>query len=101
MGLDFYLPVKARLPTEVAPDTLLYTALGRAFEYPPNVKFPISLEDRAQLAAFVKITPQLVKERKVTPPKIKLWEGGLAAIPEALEYMREDKVSGEKIVHVI
>ena len=65
------------------------------------MKFPISLEDRAQLAAFVKMTPQLVEERKVVPPKIKLWEGGLPAIPEALEYMREGKVSGEKIVHVI
>lgn len=43
--------------------------------------------------------PQLVKDGVVKPPAIKLWEGGLEAIPDGLQYMREGKVSAEKNVY--
>ena len=65
----------------------------------PNLRIPAKPEDRAQIAAFLKATPQLVKVGAVKPPKIKLWEGGLAAIPEGFQYMRDGKVSAEKIVY--
>ncbi|KAI0636517.1 GroES-like protein [Trametes polyzona] len=79
--------------------TLIYTALGRAFDFGPGTHFPVIPEDRAQIVEFLKKVPQLVKDGKVRPPAIKLWEGGLEAIPDGLQYMREGKVSAEKIVY--
>ena len=61
----------------------------------------MSEEDRAHMAAFLKKVPQLVKEGSVKPLPIKLWEGGLEAIPDGLQYMREGKVSAEKIVYKV
>lgn len=40
-----------------------------------------------------------MKDGAVKAPAIKLWEGGLGAIPDGLQYMREGKVSAEKIVY--
>lgn len=80
-------------------DTLLYTVGGRAFDYGARGSYPASPEDRAHMAAFIKKLPQMVKDGSVVPPKIKLWEGGLDAMLDGFEYMREGKVSGEKIVY--
>lgn len=79
--------------------TLIYTALGRAFDFGPSKHFPILPDDRAQIVEFLKKVPQLVKNGAIKPASIKLWEGGLAAIPDGLQYMREGKVSAEKIVY--
>ena len=51
------------------------------------------------MVQFLKKLPALVKEAKIKPLPIKLWEGGLAAVPDGLQYMREGKVSAEKIVY--
>ena len=51
------------------------------------------------MAVFLKKVPQLVRDGAVKPLPIKLWEGGLAAVPDGLQYMREGKVSAEKIVY--
>lgn len=61
--------------------------------------FPVLPDDREQMASFLKKVPQLVKDGVVKPPAIKLWQGGLEAIPDGLQYMREGKVSAEKIVY--
>ncbi|KAI0647512.1 GroES-like protein [Trametes meyenii] len=79
--------------------TLIYTALGRAFSFGPTVHFPVSQEDRSQIVGFLKKVPQLVKDGSIKPLPIKLWKGGLTAIPDGLQYMREGKVSAEKIVY--
>ncbi|KAL1947847.1 hypothetical protein VTO73DRAFT_13571 [Trametes versicolor] len=78
---------------------LIYTALGRAFDFGPTMHFPVFPDDREQMARFLKKVPRLVKDGVVKPPAIKLWEGGLEAIPDGLQYMREGKVSAEKIVY--
>ncbi|KAI8982823.1 GroES-like protein [Trametes punicea] len=79
--------------------TLIYTALGRAFDFGSGKHYPVSPEDRAQIVEFLKKVPKLVEQGAIKPPAIKLWEGGLAAIPEGLDYMRKGKVSAEKIVY--
>ena len=53
----------------------------------------------AHMAAFLAKLPQLVKDGLAKPLPIKLWEGGFAAVPDGLQYMREGKVSAEKIVY--
>ncbi|KAH9934267.1 GroES-like protein [Fomitopsis serialis] len=79
--------------------TMIYTALGRPFSLGPQAKFAAQPKDRAQIANFMLKTPQLVRDGLIVPNRVKLWEGGLQAIPEGLQYMREGKVSGEKVVY--
>ncbi|KAI0780487.1 GroES-like protein [Trametes elegans] len=79
--------------------TLLYWALGRAFSFGPGNEQPVKPEDRAHMVQFLNKLPTFAKEGKVKPLPIKLWEGGLEAVPAGLQYMREGKVSAEKIVY--
>ncbi|KAI0636543.1 GroES-like protein [Trametes polyzona] len=81
--------------------TLLYWALGRPFTL-KGTKYghqPDRPEDKAHIEQFLKKMPALVKGGLIKPLPIKLWEGGLAAIPDGLQYMREGRVSAEKIVY--
>lgn len=78
--------------------TLLYTALGRECTM-RGMFFAASPEDHAHMAQFLTKTPELVTTGKVKPNPIKLWEGGLKAIPDGLRYMKEGRNSGEKIVY--
>ena len=43
--------------------------------------------------------PALVAAGKIRANPLKVWPGGLEAIPEGFQYMKEGKVSGEKIVY--
>ena len=61
--------------------------------------YPVCPEDRAHMAGFLKKVPALVREKKIQPNKTRLWDGGLQAVPDGLQYMREGKVSAEKIVY--
>ncbi|RPD66609.1 GroES-like protein [Lentinus tigrinus ALCF2SS1-7] len=81
-------------------ETLVYTALGRAFAWPSlNQTYPVSESDRAHMVQFVRNLPGLVKEGAIRPLAVKLWEGGLAAVSDGMQYMREGKVSAQKIVY--
>ncbi|CCL98245.1 uncharacterized protein FIBRA_00239 [Fibroporia radiculosa] len=79
--------------------TLIYTSLGREFKLGGH--YPPSPEDRSHMAQFLQKVPQLVSSGAIKPNKVKLWEGGLYAIPDGLQFMRESKHSGEKIVYRI
>ena len=77
--------------------TVIYTSLGRPFTlYKPVAAAP---EDRTHMAAFLKKVPDLVKSGAVKPNPVKLWDGGLDAVNDGLQYMRDGKNSGEKIVY--
>lgn len=80
-------------------DTLLYTALGRSFSYGPTSQFPASAVDREHMASWMPKIEALVNSGKVKPNPVKLWPGGLEAVPEGFRYMRDGKVSAEKIVY--
>lgn len=51
------------------------------------------------MAQFLKKLPALVSAGVINPNPVKLWEGGLAAIPDGFKYMKEGKVTGEKLVY--
>lgn len=53
------------------------------------------------MAKFLRKVPDLVKSGAVKPNPVMLWEGGLEGISDGLQYMREGKNSGEKIVYRI
>lgn len=77
---------------------MLYTALGRAFTVLGN-HYPVSPGDRAHLARFITTQAAMVQAGSIRPNPIKFWEGGLDAVKEGLVYMKEGKVTGEKIVY--
>ena len=77
---------------------IVYTSLGRAFNLGEK-HIPAIEADVTHMAAFLAKLPQLVKDGLVKPLPIKLWEGGFAAVSDGLQYMREGKVSAEKIVY--
>ncbi|KAI0682215.1 GroES-like protein [Earliella scabrosa] len=77
---------------------LLYTALGRPFTM-FGTDFPAAPSDKAQIAAFCETMPRLVEQGRLKPNPLKTWEGGLAAIPEGLQYIKEGKNSAEKLVY--
>lgn len=80
--------------------TLLYTALGKGFDYGPT-RFDASSEDREQMVDFLQTVPGLVSSGAVKPNPIKLWDGGLSAIKDGLQWMKEGNNSGEKIVYKV
>ncbi|GAB1523712.1 Zinc-binding oxidoreductase alcohol dehydrogenase [Rhizoctonia solani] len=80
--------------------TLLYTALGRPFEW-PKIQFPASPEDRAHMASWMPKLEELAAKGQIKPNPVRLWPGGLEAVNEGFQYMREGKVSAEKIVYNI
>ncbi|KAI0723763.1 hypothetical protein C8T65DRAFT_734283 [Cerioporus squamosus] len=48
---------------------------------------------------FLGKVPGLVKDGSIMPPALRLWEGGLASVLDGMQYMREGKVSAEKVVY--
>ncbi|KAI0723730.1 GroES-like protein [Cerioporus squamosus] len=63
------------------------------------MEIPAVPEDRAHMVAFLKKLPQLVRDGSLKPLPTKLFEGGLEGIKNGLQYMREGRVSAEKIVY--
>lgn len=80
--------------------TLLYTVLGRAFDF-IGTPYPAIPEDRHHMAQFLKKIPELVKSGAVKPNPVKLWPGGLESVKEGFNYLKEGRNSGEKVVYRI
>ncbi|KAI0674318.1 oxidoreductase [Trametes maxima] len=81
--------------------TLVHTGLRQPLDFPayvPGVHYPASSDDNAEMVAFIATIPQLVEQGRLVPNPLKLWDGGLAAVPQGLRYLQEGNVSGEKIV---
>lgn len=53
------------------------------------------------MAAWMPKIEALVGAGKVKANPVKLWHGGLETVHEGLQYLRDGKVSGEKIVFKI
>lgn len=75
----------------------LYTVTGLEFTI-FGTRVPPILEDRTQMAAFQPNLTSLVASGAIKPNPIKLWPGGLDSIWEGLQYLKEGKNSGEKLV---
>ena len=80
--------------------TLIYTSLGRAFDY-RGIHYPASPEAKNHMVEFLKKTPELVTSGAIKPNPVKLWSGGLETVHEGLDYLKEGKNSGEKVVYRI
>jgi NADPH:quinone reductase-like Zn-dependent oxidoreductase len=78
--------------------TLAYTTLGEAFSF-GDTPLPAKPEDRAHAEKFIPIAESLLNQGKlkVHPPKV--GPNGLQGVMEGLKLLKEDKVSGEKLVY--
>jgi NADPH:quinone reductase and related Zn-dependent oxidoreductases len=78
--------------------TLGYTAMGEAFTF-GDISFPAKPEDRAFAEKFIPIAESLLAQGKVKVHPPKVGEHGLKGVIEGLKLLKEDKVSGEKLVY--
>lgn len=78
--------------------TLGYTAVGEYFEF-GQTPFPAKPEDKEFAEKFVPIATKLLADGKVKVHKPKVSPGGLKGVLEGLELLKQDKVSGEKLVY--
>ncbi|CAE6502805.1 unnamed protein product [Rhizoctonia solani] len=61
--------------------------------------FPASPHDRQHMASWMPKIEELIASGNVKPNPVKLWPGGLASVNDGFQYMRDGKVSAEKIVY--
>ncbi|CAI7612985.1 unnamed protein product [Penicillium bialowiezense] len=73
--------------------TLGYTTLGEAFKF-GDIPFPALPDHRAFAEKWISIAEVLLADKK-----IKVGQNGLKGVIEGLKLLKEDKVSGEKLVY--
>lgn len=80
--------------------TMAYTAMGEYFTFGP-IEFPAKQEDFEFAQMFWGMAEKLLGEGKfkVHPPSVR--KGGLKGVLEGLQEMREEKVSGQKLVYKV
>ncbi|PYH85369.1 oxidoreductase [Aspergillus uvarum CBS 121591] len=78
--------------------TLAYTAVGEDFTF-GETRMPAKPEDREFAARFWETATQLLAEGKVKVHRPKVGARGLEGVMEGLELLKQDKVSGEKLVY--
>ena len=77
---------------------MVYTAAGLEFTFGGFTVPPIP-EDRAHAVNFLKKVTGLVEAGKLKPNHVQLLPGGLDRIHEGLGLLKEDKISGKKLVY--
>lgn len=78
--------------------TLGYTAIGEAFKF-GDIPFPAKPEDKEYAEKFIPIAESLLAQGKVKVHRPKVGKDGLKGVLEGLQLLKEDKVSGEKLVY--
>ncbi|KAJ5520369.1 hypothetical protein N7463_000822 [Penicillium fimorum] len=78
--------------------TLAYTTIGEAFSF-GDIPFPAKPEDKAHAERFISIAEVLLAQGKVKAHPPKVGQHGLKGVIEGLKLLKEDKVSGEKLVY--
>jgi len=80
--------------------TLAYTGVGEWFKK-GDTEFPASEEDMLFQEKFWKLTGELLAEKKIRTHPHQVRDGGLDGILSGLKDLKEDKVSGVKLVYRI
>ncbi|KAK9427352.1 hypothetical protein V1505DRAFT_380430 [Lipomyces doorenjongii] len=78
--------------------TLAYTVFGEPFEFGPDT-IP-AIPERFEFARnWTEVVELLLFAGKIKVPKPKIGKGGLKGVLEGLQLLRENKVSGERLVY--
>ncbi|KAJ5154320.1 uncharacterized protein N7500_009759 [Penicillium coprophilum] len=78
--------------------TLAYTTIGEAFTF-GDIPIPAKPEDKAHAEKFISIAEDLLAQGKIKVHPPKVGKQGLKGVIEGLKLLKEDKVSGEKLVY--
>lgn len=78
--------------------TLGYTTLGEAFKF-GDIPFPALPDHRAFAEKWISIAEVLLADKKIKVHPPKVGQDGLKGVIEGLKLLKEDKVSGEKLVY--
>jgi NADPH:quinone reductase-like Zn-dependent oxidoreductase len=78
--------------------TLAYTTLGEEFLF-GDIPFAAKPQDRAHAEKFIPIAEGLLNQGKIKVHRPKVGPNGLQGVLEGLKLLKEDKVSGEKLVY--
>ncbi|OQE37283.1 hypothetical protein PENCOP_c010G03534 [Penicillium coprophilum] len=78
--------------------TLAYTTVGEAFTF-GDIPFPAKPEDKAHAEKFISIAEDLLAQGKIKVHPPRVGKHGLKGVIEGLKLLKEDKVSGEKLVY--
>ncbi|THC98053.1 hypothetical protein EYZ11_002479 [Aspergillus tanneri] len=78
--------------------TLAFSIFGEELKF-GNSLFPAKPEDKAFAEKFWATAQKLLAEGKVKPHPVSVRQGGLRGVLEGMQAMKEDKVSGEKLVY--
>lgn len=79
--------------------TLAYTIFGEEFLFRGGKFFPAKKEDFEFGVKFWELSRKLLAEGKLKLPPLDVRKGGLEAIHEGLDDLKENRVSGKKIVY--
>lgn len=91
------LPVKVKIPNVIVKPILLYTVLGKPFQYfaPIGPKTPASATDRAIGVRLNETLSQMADS--FIPPPLQEVAGGLDQAPKGMDQQRKGNVSGKKL----
>ncbi|KAJ9299639.1 hypothetical protein DTO271G3_2523 [Paecilomyces variotii] len=92
------LPQKSPREDVESGSTLMYALMGEPFYWGGELQ-QVKKEDYEYLAEFLESATKLVAEGKVKPHPAKVGKDGLKGVLEGLQLMRENKVSGVKLVY--
>ncbi|KAE8397012.1 hypothetical protein BDV37DRAFT_266874 [Aspergillus pseudonomiae] len=78
--------------------TLGYTVVGEPIQF-GDLEIPAIPEDREFAEMFWKLSEPLVAQGKIKVHPVKVCADGLSGVLQGLELLKEDKVSGQKLVY--
>lgn len=93
------LPCKTVRDNVKVVHSLAYDLLGKDFNFPQV--FKANEVETARGKEYAKLITNLLATGKVRPNATTVLPKGLASVPEGMQYMRDGKVSGEKITYRI
>lgn len=81
-------------------NTMAFTAMGEAFEI-GGFQVPAKPEDHAFAIMFTRLAQDLFAKQKFKVHPVSVQNGGLDAVLDGLQRIREGKVSGVKLVYTV
>ena len=81
-------------------EVMIFTVFGRPISF-AGVQLPAVPQDKAHIVAFLKKVPQFVRDGALKPIPLKRRDDGFEGLQAGLQYMREGKVSAEKVVYAL
>jgi len=94
------LPVKFPRSDVQAGSTMAYTAFGEAYTK-RGKEFPAKPDHYDQARMFWALSEKLVADGKLKAHPVTIGKGGLQGVLDGLQQMRENKISGTKLVYKI